>query len=192
MQFKEMLDTLDSNQKKILIGIAVFLLLFIVCYKLIFQTAVRKVKYYNSKVAQETIRNSLRKDLGELNKVKKSYEDLVIHTNDIDIFKNNLSKLVSSHGAKILSISSKTRKAAYDSYDIFSTTIEFESSYDQLGEIVSSIENNKLFIKIVSLHLANPQAVRLEKMFKMPISAGPQQGSAKVRLVVETYSFREK
>ncbi len=193
MQLPEAFKALDEKQKRILIGVLIFLATFFICYKLIYKNAVNKAAYYKNRTREVIAQNKLREQLHNLDGIKKAYESLIIHTEDIDSFKNELSKLALSSGAKVVSIRS-VRKPGGGNYIIFSIVIELECNYHQLGRLISKIENAQPYIKIESVKLGGLETMRARgwrRGPRMPEIQPEGAATANVNLVVETYSLRE-
>jgi len=194
MPLLDIFKTLDEKQRRILIGAIIFLLAFLICYNLIYKNAAKKIMYYKMRFKEVTAQNKLREELSKLNSIKRNYEALIIQKQDIDSFKNELSKLALSSGAKVVSISSVRRPGPVD-YNAFSTTLELRCSYHQLGIFLSKIENAELYIGIKSVRLESRMAYEVARAMlpRSPAVTKPLPESdtvADVSLVLETYSLR--
>lgn len=189
----EAFKALNEEQRRILASVLIFVAVIFICYMLIYKNAVRKAAYYKNKTQEVSAQNELREQLNKLDGMKKSYESLIIRSGDIDSFKNELSKLALSSGAKVRSIRS-ARKPSRGDYVIFSTTIEVECNYHQLGRLISKIENAQPYARIESIRLENFEAVRFatrERRFRVP-EIQPEGGTiTNVDLVIMTYSLRK-
>ncbi|GEM_PF-4114656 len=187
-------DMLDEKQKNMLMMAVVFLLTFFICYKIIYQNAVKKTKDYNYKTAQQLQQNRLRKELADLDNVKTAYENLIAYKEDIDKIKNKLSAVVESSGARLVSIRSM-KKSELGNYSVFSTSIELECSFHQLGLVVASIENMQPYTGVESVKIIDSQQENYENSAQERQSQKSQsEGSVFVRanLTVETYLLKVK
>ncbi len=185
---------LDEKQRRILIGAIIFLLVFLICYNLIYKNAVKKVMYYKMRFKEVTVQNKLREELSKLNSIKRNYEALIIQKQDIDSFKNELSKLVLSPGTKVVSITSVRRPGPAD-YNVFFTTLELRCSYHQLGNFLSKIENAEPYIGIKSVRLGSKiarEAARGMSPGRPAVTEVLPEGDTVtiVSLVLEMYSLR--
>lgn len=180
-------DTLEEKQKKMLIIAVVFLITFFVCYKIIYQNAVRKIKNYDKKTAQQLAQNELRKELAGLDAIKTRYEDIVVYREDIDNVKNKLSALVENSGARLVSIRS-AKKSDMGNYNVFSTSMELECSFHQLGAILASIENMKPYTGIENVKIADAG----QDTYTKPAQQHQGDGNILVNagLKVETYLLK--
>ncbi len=180
-------DMLEEKQKKMLIIAVVFLITFFVCYKIIYQNAVRKIKNYDKKTAQQLAQNELRKELAGLDAIKTRYEDIVVYREDIDNVKNKLSALVENSGARLVSIRS-VKKSDMGNYSVFSTSMELECSFHQLGAMLASIENMQPYTGVESVKTADNERDNYTK----PVQQHQSDGNVLVNAVlkVETYLLK--
>lgn len=177
----DMFKTLDERLKRILLAAGIFLLVFLICYKIIYQNATNRARYYRNRTQEAVTQNNLREELQKLDSVKESYETLIIQKQDIDIFKNELSKMAMDLGIKVLSISSK-REPAPANYNAIITTIDFECGYHQLGNFISKIENAQPYIEVISIALGNqPQRPTMQK----------ERTASNIKLAVRTYGLKK-
>ena len=189
--FTEMYRLLNQKQKRILIGAAISLLVFLICHR-VYRTAAEKKVYYNNRSQEVTAQNKLREELYRLDSEKENYEASIVLRDDIDSFKNKLLKLASISGIKVVSISSRKSPSPAD-YNIFFTTLEIRCSYHQLGNFVSRIESAEPYIGIESIKLASA-GVRSVTQIPEPAEAKlllEVDTVAHVNIVLETYSSRK-
>ncbi len=190
----DIFKTLDEKQRRILIGAVIFLLVFLICYNLIYKNAAKKVIYYKMEFKRVTAQNKLREKLSKLNSVKRNYEALIIQKQDIDSFKNELSKLALSFGVKVVSITS-VRRPGPAGYNAFSATLELRCSYHQLGIFLSKIENAEPYIGIKSIRIGSEIAREVARAMsprRPAVTEALPEGDTvtNVSLVLETYSLR--
>lgn len=193
LKLPKVFEQLDKKQKRILISALIFALVIFICYKVIYKNARRRVAYYNNRVQEITAQNELRKELSGLDSIKEGYQGLVVHTGDIDRFKNELSKLALSSGTRVTSIRS-VRKPGPGNYIIFYTTVELKSSYHQLGNFIASIENAQPYIGIENIKFESIKAVELTRWERKPeiTEIEPEGETAiKVKLLIRSYSLRK-
>lgn len=190
MPLLDIFKTLDEKQRRILIGAVIFLLVFLICYNVIYKNAAKKVIYYKMRFKRVTAQNKLREELSKLNSVKRDYEALIIQKQNIDSFKNELSKLALSSGGKVVSIASVRRPGLAD-YNAFSTTLELRCSYHQLGIFLSIIENAEPYIGIKNIKLGS-EVARAMSPRELAVAKPLPEGDTvtDVSLVLETYSLR--
>ncbi len=190
MPLLDIFKTLDEKQRRILIGAVIFLLVFLICYNVIYKNAAKKVIYYKMRFKRVTAQNELREELSKLNSVKRDYEALIIQKQNIDSFKNELSKLALSSGGKVVSIASVRSPGPAD-YNAFSTTLELRCSYHQLGNFLSIIENAEPYIGIKNIKLGSEVARAMSPM-ELAVAKPLPEGDTvtDVSLVLETYSLR--
>ncbi|MBN1404945.1 MAG: type 4a pilus biogenesis protein PilO [Candidatus Omnitrophica bacterium] len=155
MPLKDVFNNLDEKQKKILVSTAVILLVVLIGYKLIYQSAVKKVNYYNSKYHEETSRNELRRQIEKLDRIREKYEALILQKQDIDTIKNEFSKLAIAAGVRITSISSSDKGKQPQGYNMHITVLEVEGTYHSIGRFLAKIESNKPYMGIRNLEIGN-------------------------------------
>ncbi|UCH12121.1 MAG: hypothetical protein JSW18_04710 [Candidatus Omnitrophota bacterium] len=186
----DIFERLDEKQRRILIGAVIFLLVFLICYNLIYKNAAKRVIYYKSRLKKLTTQNRLRGELSRLDGIKRAYETLIAQKQNIDSFKNELSKLALSSGGKVMSIVS-VRKPGPADYNAFSTTLELRCSYHQLGNFLSIIENAEPYIGIKNIKLGTEVARTMSPMELAAAKPLPEGDTVTdVSLVLETYSLR--
>ncbi|MFH0731410.1 MAG: type 4a pilus biogenesis protein PilO [Candidatus Omnitrophota bacterium] len=192
MKILEFLSAIDQKQRDYIIGGIVLVLALFICYKGIYQKGANNVAQYNKQCQEQTTKNNLREEISKLGSISKGYEDIVLQSKDADAIRRQLSKLASESKVKVVSISS-TREYGADKYVVFSTTMQLECTYDQLGKFVEIIENAKPRIEIKSISFEatgpQPQAQRWEsQQASTDINAPAVAG---VNIVLETYSSRQ-
>ncbi len=190
-------DNLEEKYKKLVIGAIIFLLLYFICYKLIYQNAARKAQYYNAKLQEGSVCNKLRKELSALKSEKERYEAMIMHKDDIDGIKNRLSNLAQDSGAKLISINSTSSSGQTSSidYNAYITTMELECTYHQLGDFISKIENMRPYVKIDKIKLGNLEEMSYAGRAGLPeIAQVKSEGDtqARVQLAIRTYLSGER
>lgn len=196
MPFDEMFDKMDEKQKNLLITTVTILLVVLIGYKVIYQVAIKKVNYYNNKYQEEITKNKLRQDLSKLKGLQEKYEKLIMQQQNTDAIKNELLKLASNSGVKVISISS-TKKPGIGNYNTCLATMEIECNYHKLGDFVARIENKEPYMKIQSLRFENAMGMRLDttiaNLAKDILNKDilNKDTTVIVNLVIESYIFRK-
>lgn len=150
---KDILKKIDERQKNLIIMIVSVVLALFISNKYIHQNAAKKMIYYNSKIKQESEKNSLRENLQALDEKKASYEALIMHKSDVDKIKNKLAKMALASGINVRSISSQ-RGSNVGEYAVFSISLDIESTYHKLGKFIANLENAEPFIGVRHLKFA--------------------------------------